>query len=132
MSEIIMPKMGDAMTEGKVVRWYKQPGDVVKKGEPLLEIETDKVTVEVESPADGKLASISAAEGEDVPVGHAVAVVVAADETAASIPAPQAPHPDQRALFDRGGIQKQSHPHRRRVNAGLHERHKLVPLEQRG
>ena len=55
MAEIIMPKMGDAMTEGKVVRWYKQPGDVVKKGEPLLEIETDKVNLDLEAEADGPL-----------------------------------------------------------------------------
>ena len=49
MAEIIMPKMGDAMTEGKVVRWYKKAGDTVKKGEPVLEIETDKVNLDLEA-----------------------------------------------------------------------------------
>ena len=55
MAEIIMPKMGDAMTEGKVVRWYKKPGDAVKKGEPVLEIETDKVNLDLEAEHDGTL-----------------------------------------------------------------------------
>ena len=53
MAEIIMPKMGDAMSEGKVVRWYKKAGDAVKKGEPVLEIETDKVNLDLEAEADG-------------------------------------------------------------------------------
>src|SRR5437762_13415431 len=75
MSEIIMPKMGDAMTEGKVVRWYKQPGDVVKKGEPLLEIETDKVNLDLEAEADGPLGEHMAKEGEMVPVGGVLATI---------------------------------------------------------
>ncbi|MCA1734529.1 MAG: biotin/lipoyl-binding protein, partial [Acidobacteria bacterium] len=58
MAEIIMPKMGDAMTEGKVVRWYKKQGDAVKKGEPLLEIETDKVNLDLEAEEDGHLGEI--------------------------------------------------------------------------
>ena len=53
MPEVIMPKAGDAMTEGKVVKWYKQPGDSVKKGEPVAEIETDKVNLDLEAEADG-------------------------------------------------------------------------------
>src|SRR5438874_16237 len=51
--EIIMPKMGDAMTEGKVIRWYKKEGEAVKKGDPLLEIETDKVNLDLEAEQDG-------------------------------------------------------------------------------
>ncbi|HEX2061680.1 MAG TPA: dihydrolipoamide acetyltransferase family protein [Thermoanaerobaculia bacterium] len=69
MAEIIMPKAGDAMTEGKVVRWYKQPGDAVKKGEPVAEIETDKVNLDLEAEADGTLGQHAAKEGDMVPVG---------------------------------------------------------------
>src|ERR1051326_4761499 len=69
MAEVIMPKMGDAMTEGKVVRWYKKAGDVVKKGEPVAEIETDKVNLDLEAEADGKLGEIAAGEGQVAPVG---------------------------------------------------------------
>ena len=64
-----MPKAGDAMTEGKVVRWYKQPGDAVKKGEAVAEIETDKVNLDLEAEADGTLGAHAAKEGDMVPVG---------------------------------------------------------------
>ena len=75
MSEIIMPKMGDAMTEGKVVRWYKKQGDPLKKGEPLLEIETDKVNLDLEAEEDGVLDEISVNEGEMAPVGGRLAMI---------------------------------------------------------
>lgn len=75
MSEIIMPKMGDAMTEGKVIRWYKKQGDPLKKGEPLLEIETDKVNLDLEAEEDGFLDEISVNEGEMAPVGGRLAMI---------------------------------------------------------
>jgi pyruvate dehydrogenase E2 component (dihydrolipoamide acetyltransferase) len=75
MAEIIMPKMGDAMTEGKVVRWYKKQGDTVKKGEPLLEIETDKVNLDLEAEEDGPLGEILVQEGSMVDVGTVLAVI---------------------------------------------------------
>jgi pyruvate dehydrogenase E2 component (dihydrolipoamide acetyltransferase) len=81
MSEIIMPKMGDAMTEGKVVRWYKKAGDAVKKGEPVLEIETDKVNLDLEAEASGTLGRISVNEGEMAPVGGVLALILAEGET---------------------------------------------------
>jgi pyruvate dehydrogenase E2 component (dihydrolipoyllysine-residue acetyltransferase) len=75
--EIIMPKMGDAMTEGKVVRWYKKAGDVVKKGEPVLEIETDKVNLDLEAEQDGTIGQVEVQEGQMVPVGGRLAVIAA-------------------------------------------------------
>ncbi|MFN2240333.1 MAG: dihydrolipoamide acetyltransferase family protein [Thermoanaerobaculia bacterium] len=75
MAEIIMPKMGDAMTEGKVVRWYKKQGDTVKKGEPLLEIETDKVNLDLEAEEDGPLGEILVQEGSMVDVGTVLAMI---------------------------------------------------------
>ncbi|HSP71590.1 MAG TPA: biotin/lipoyl-containing protein, partial [Gaiellaceae bacterium] len=80
--EVIMPMLGMAQETGKVLRWLRAEGDIVVKGEPLIEVETDKVTVEIEAPADGTLAAISAAEGEDVPVGRAIAFVLAPGESA--------------------------------------------------
>ncbi len=79
-AEIIMPKMGDAMTEGKVVRWYKKAGEPVKKGEPVLEIETDKVNLDLEAEADGTLGDLKAAEGQTVPVGGVLAKIVGQGE----------------------------------------------------
>ena len=80
--EVIMPMLGMAQETGKVLRWLKAEGDAVAKGEPLIEVETDKVTVEIEAPADGTLAAVSAAEGEEVPVGQAIAFVLAPGESA--------------------------------------------------
>jgi pyruvate dehydrogenase E2 component (dihydrolipoamide acetyltransferase) len=79
-SDVIMPALGMAQETGKVLHWLKTEGDSVAKGEPLLEIETDKVTVELESPAAGVLAGIRAAVGDDVPVGETIAFVLAPGE----------------------------------------------------
>jgi pyruvate dehydrogenase E2 component (dihydrolipoamide acetyltransferase) len=75
-ADVIMPMLGLAQDTGKVVRWLKSDGDVVAKGEPLLEIETDKVTVEIESPAAGTLNGVCAVEGAEVAVGSVIAVVL--------------------------------------------------------
>jgi pyruvate dehydrogenase E2 component (dihydrolipoamide acetyltransferase) len=88
-TDVIMPALGMAQETGKLIRWLKRDGENVTKGEPLMEVETDKATVEVEAPATGVLSGISAAEGDDVPVGRAIAVILAAGETAAA-PAPRA------------------------------------------
>jgi pyruvate dehydrogenase E2 component (dihydrolipoamide acetyltransferase) len=80
-TEVIMPALGMAQETGKVIRWLKVEGDLLVKGEPLVEIETDKVTVEIESPADGTLAEIWVAADEEVPVGTAIAVVLAEGES---------------------------------------------------
>ena len=86
-AEVIMPALGMAQETGKVLRWLKADGADVARGEPLLEVETDKVTVEIESPADGTLAAVSAAEGAEVPVGTVIALVFAAGEALAAAPA---------------------------------------------
>src|SRR5947207_10274545 len=86
MAEIFMPKMGEALTEGKVIRWYKKPGDAVKKGEPVLEIETDKVNLDLEAESDGKLGELAAQEGQMVPVGGVLAQILGEGETAAPAP----------------------------------------------
>jgi pyruvate/2-oxoglutarate dehydrogenase complex dihydrolipoamide acyltransferase (E2) component len=73
-----MPALGMAQETGKLLRWIKAEGQEVAKGEPLMEIETDKVTVEIEAPADGILGGVTASEGDDVPVGQAIAFILAA------------------------------------------------------
>lgn len=89
-----MPALGMAQETGTVVRWLKAEGQEVTKGEPLLEIETDKATVEVEAPASGLLAGITAAAGDEVPVGQVIAFILAPGETVPvfeSAPTPPAP-----------------------------------------
>jgi pyruvate dehydrogenase E2 component (dihydrolipoamide acetyltransferase) len=74
-TEVIMPQMGESITEGTVSKWLKQVGDDIAKDEPLLEISTDKVDAEVPSPAAGRLLSITVQEGETVEVGAVLALV---------------------------------------------------------
>src|SRR5437868_3519022 len=81
-TNVIMPALELAQETGKILRWIKSPGDSVRKGEPLLEIETDKVTVEIEAPADGTLAGLRVPEGAEVPVGEVIALVLAEGEAA--------------------------------------------------
>src|SRR3989442_12895222 len=90
-TNVIMPALEMAQETGKVLRWIKSPGDRVIKGESIVEIETDKVTVEIEAPAAGVLRDVSAQAGDVVPVGRTIATVFAAGEAGAGAPAPPAP-----------------------------------------
>jgi len=87
-----------AQETGKLIAWRKQEGDRVTKGEPLLEIETDKAVVEVEAPADGILAGIKASEGAEIPVGQTIAWIVAPGEQPPSDGAAATPAPAARAV----------------------------------
>ena len=79
---VIMPALELAQETGKVLRWLRVAGDTVVKGEPIVEIETDKVTVEIEAPASGVLREVSARAGDVVAVGKTIALIFAADEAA--------------------------------------------------
>src|SRR5215203_612511 len=70
-----MPKMGDAMEEGTLLKWLKSEGEEVSEGDPIAEIETDKVTMELEAEDEGTLAQLIADEGQGVPVGEAIAFI---------------------------------------------------------
>ena len=74
-TEVVMPQMGESITEGTVSKWLKAVGDKIEKDEPLLEISTDKVDAEVPSPVAGTLLEIRAEEGETVEVGSVVGLV---------------------------------------------------------
>src|SRR5438093_144946 len=102
-ADVIMPALGMAQETGKVLRWLKQEGDAVAKGEPLLEVETDKVTVEIEAPADGTLGAITAADGVEVPVGTVIAHVVASGEAAVA-PRRRLASPKARRLAQERGV----------------------------
>ena len=73
--EVIMPALGMSQDTGQIVAWHKAPGDVVAAGDLLLEVETDKSTMEVEADRDGFLAKLLAEAGQDVPVGNVIAVI---------------------------------------------------------
>ncbi|TMF11779.1 MAG: 2-oxo acid dehydrogenase subunit E2 [Chloroflexi bacterium] len=75
MASVQMPRLSDSMETGKILRWLKKEGEEVKKGEPLVEIESDKANIEVEAYASGKLSKIVVPEGESAPIGAVIAEI---------------------------------------------------------
>ena len=90
-NDVIMPVLGMSQTSGKIVRWLIQEGQPVKKGDPLLEVETDKAVAEIEAPASGILSEVKFQDGEDVPVGTLIAFISAADQPASVKPIAKSP-----------------------------------------
>ncbi len=88
-TKIILPEMGEGVIEGTIARWLKQEGEAVEEHEPLLEIETDKVTTEAEAEASGVLLQILVPEGETVPVGTVLGVIGRPDGAEDDAPEPQ-------------------------------------------
>ena len=78
--EVIMPALGMAQDEGVLLRWLKKEGEMVTAGEPLMEVATDKVDVQVEAPASGLLTAVTAQEGDEIPVGQVIALIAAEGE----------------------------------------------------
>ena len=120
VSEVIMPKMGDAMTEGKVVRWYKKSGDAVKKGEPVAEIETDKVNLDLEAESDGTLGELAAQEGQVVPVGGLLARILGAGEK---------DEPQRRATDQKDSVKKTTGEYAEAIETKGPRRDRSQPVE---
>ncbi len=93
MPAFVMPQLGESDVEGTVLRWLKQPGEHVRADEPLVEVETEKVNVEIPSPFEGTLTSVLVQEGETVPVGATLAVIGAATAEEMSAVPPPVPTP---------------------------------------
>ncbi len=91
MPDITMPKMGFDMQEGTIVRWLKKPGDAVRRGEPIAEIETDKVTIEIEAFESGTLTEIVVQEGQSAPVNAVIARLDGGNGSQAPVPVAAAP-----------------------------------------
>lgn len=110
-TQITMPQMGFDMTEGTIAAWLKKEGDLVAKGEPIAEIETDKTTIQIESFSNGVLRKILAQVGQKVPVGQVIGIIAAPDEPIESAqpsappqlvpsPAPDAPKSNRATQAD--------------------------------
>src|SRR4051812_43301375 len=106
-TEIKLPRLGEGMEAGTIVKWLKSEGEAVKKGEPLYELDTDKVTQEVEADASGVLLKIAVAEGE-VPVGRTIAVIGEAGE---EVPV-ESPEEDMKKAADEEADQSGEKPAR--------------------
>src|SRR5919109_3393199 len=98
--DVVMPQMGESITEGTLSRWIKKVGDAVKRDEPIFEISTDKVDAEIPAPSSGTLAEILVQEGQTVPVSTVVARLETevgakiSAPAAAAAPAPAASQPE--------------------------------------
>jgi 2-oxoglutarate dehydrogenase E2 component (dihydrolipoamide succinyltransferase) len=90
-TEIRVPTLGESVSEATIGKWFKQPGDAVKADEPIVELETDKVTLEVPAPASGTLADIIAAAGTTVTVNALLGIIAEGASAAAPAPAKAAP-----------------------------------------
>ncbi|HYJ13699.1 MAG TPA: dihydrolipoamide acetyltransferase family protein [Thermomicrobiales bacterium] len=101
MGTVIMPKMGDAMEEGTLLKWLKAAGDEVAEGDPIAEIETDKVTLEIEAQESGFITNLLLEEGLAAPIGTVIATIGAEDEVGTgapeAAPAPEATAPAEAA-----------------------------------
>ena len=96
--ELRMLQMDQTMTKGKIGKWLVNEGDTVTEGQPLLEIETDKVVHEQESPTDGVIAQLLAEEGTDVPVNALLAIIGAPGEEVARVEADTAPEQSEQPV----------------------------------
>ncbi|HEY3473319.1 MAG TPA: dihydrolipoamide acetyltransferase family protein, partial [Anaerolineales bacterium] len=111
MAETIsMPKLGFDMAEGTLIRWVKNEGENVNKGDVLAEIETDKATVEVESSASGVVRKLLVEAGSVVPVGDPIAVVGSADEKIEGMPTKVAEPPTEKKTDEQAGEELKTEP----------------------
>src|SRR5262247_1045219 len=92
--EFKLPDIGEGIAEGEIVKWLVKPGDTVAEHQPVVEVMTDKATVEIPAPQAGRITELRAKEGEVVPVGKVLFVLeTGAGASRAPAPAPQAPPP---------------------------------------
>ena len=89
-TNIVVPELGESVVEARVARWLKKPGDAVSAGDPLVELETEKIDLEVSADRAGVLGAVKYQEGADVKVGEVLAVL---EESGAAAPAAKAPAP---------------------------------------
>jgi 2-oxoglutarate dehydrogenase E2 component (dihydrolipoamide succinyltransferase) len=110
-SNIVVPEVGESIVDARVARWLRKEGDVVSAGDPLVELETDKIDVEVAAPHAGVLSRIDRKDGEDVKVGEVLGIV---DEAAAGTPPRPAAKPPE-APRERAAAARGSAPEKTRA-----------------
>src|SRR5262252_465222 len=95
-ANVVVPEVGESIVDARVAKWLKKEGDVVNVGDPLVELETDKIDLEVAAPQNGVLSKIAHADGADVKVGEVLGVIEEGGARAADVATPkptQAPEP---------------------------------------
>jgi 2-oxoglutarate dehydrogenase E2 component (dihydrolipoamide succinyltransferase) len=106
--DVVMPQLGETVTEGTVAAWHKKAGDSVEKGEMLLDVETDKVATEITAPTTGVLSSINIAEGDTVDVGTVLAVITVEGEVVVETKAPESETAKAAPVAQSGGLPQKS------------------------
>lgn len=91
--DVLMPQLGETVTEGTIAVWHKKTGDLVEKGEMLMDVETEKVATEIPAPVSGVLSTINVAEGDTVDVGTVLAVITVEGEATAEAASATSPEP---------------------------------------
>ena len=119
--DVIMPALGMAQETGTLLRWFKSAGDSVTKGEPLMEVETDKAAVEIEAPVSGILSDVTAQAGDVIPVGQRIALILAPGEIGMKTPPPSQPETASTPQTDIGPVSVSATP----VAARLAAEHNL-------
>src|SRR5689334_10132645 len=131
MAETIsMPKLGFDMAEGTLVRWVKNEGENVNKGDVLAEIETDKATVEVESSASGVVRKLLVEAGSVVPIGNPIAIVGSADEKIDEVPAKGTEPKAEKKTDERAGEELKTEPEQPKEESKMREAEKSSPSGQ--
>jgi 2-oxoglutarate dehydrogenase E2 component (dihydrolipoamide succinyltransferase) len=125
MSNIVVPELGESVVETRVARWLKKAGDRVEVGEPVVELETEKIDLEVSAERSGVIASIARQEGEDVKIGELLAVVdesgapavaiTGANGSGATAPVPTKPEPSVPSLAGSGAVEPRATPTAKRI-----------------
>ena len=110
MKEVIMPKFGFTQETAQIVQWLVKPGEKVEKGQPIAEVTTDKVNMEVESPANGILADVRYPEGAEVPVTEVICYITAPGEQIPAAPTQAAPPPAEQVAFAKGAAPVEARP----------------------
>src|SRR5829696_9235450 len=96
-SNVVVPEVGESIVDARVAKWLKKEGDVVNAGDPLVELETDKIDLEVAAPQAGVLGKIAHGDGSDVKVGEVLGVIEDSSGAAAAKPTGTAPRPAETA-----------------------------------
>ena len=130
-TNVIMPALGVAQQTGTLLKWLKAEGQSVTKGEPLMEIETDKATVEIEAPGSGVLTQVNAKAGDEVPVGHRIALLLAPGE-ALRQPMPVTTRTPQPAPTAEKNLRRNQRQKRFRVRLHLRRTHGRLARLSRG
>jgi len=130
---VFMEALSPTMEEGRLVKWHKHEGDAVKVGDTLAEVETDKAIMDLQARADGMLRQVSVAEGQTVPVGKEIAVIVAPGETVGATPAPatRPAHASVSGSGERGAVSSAPVPAAAAVAPADPARVKASPLAKR-